>query len=364
MWCLLDDVYVYGGKTQKGTRTASMWKFEGETARWIWQPDGPHPGRSGAASWTLRDEFYLYGGRTDDGTVLSDFFVFHPTTRGWVSLGNGTGPAERYGMAYWSDPLSSRIFLYGGRDKFGTVKNDMWSYSIESKSWSRHNMDTSPGPVDDGIATRVEDKAYLFGGKTSASGESQYHKDVWRLDLSTIEWVKLDPADAQKEAHRGREDHVLFPSPTKNSLHLFGGKHGTTVFGDFWEFDLDELEWKQIKGAHPSQRWSPAYCIDSESATVIQGGVLEDPNKMHNDVWRYGGTTPHWFVEFFKTFNLDAVTLSSTIGGVCSMLLLIFAVVASVIWCIVKLRNRRTNRMQLPTMGSSTFKVGEEDADF
>jgi Galactose oxidase, central domain len=36
------DVYVYGGLTANGP-VRDFWKFEAQTRRWIWFPDGPGP---------------------------------------------------------------------------------------------------------------------------------------------------------------------------------------------------------------------------------------------------------------------------------------------------------------------------------
>lgn len=340
-WCLNDDVWIFGGKTNENEISNEMWKFEGETGRWIWQPNGPFQAH-GMAYWSIRDEFYFY--------KHAELWKFKPTSREWEKITNANITSSNPGeltneLVFWSDPIHDRLFLYGGKqDQDQQCIYNMWSFNILELQWVNHNTNSaSPHPFFcNGGATTIEDKTYAY----STVENDNNNNVLWELDLNTNLWREMDGSSSSSSSYPStRTSYTLFPSPTKDALLLHGGKQGSQILGDFWKYDLNSREWKEItKGSIPSRRWGASHCIDYESATIIQGGGEENEQVMHNDVWRFGGNRPRGIDEFFKNFNADAVTLSSTIGGVCSMLILIGLIVVSVIACVAKIRKRRKDR--------------------
>ena len=112
-WCDKDDLYVYGGDTGSAAgRVRDMWKFEGDTRRWLWFPDGPGPvGRSEMAYWNLYGRFWLYGGRSDAGSVLSDLWSYTLVDRVWhASSVAPAGPGPVYVVVFASKNTSNLCF--------------------------------------------------------------------------------------------------------------------------------------------------------------------------------------------------------------------------------------------------------------
>ena len=348
LWCHSDDVYLLGQDKQ-------LWKYEGDSVlgRWLWLCPAPI-GVKDNSYWTIRDLLYVQV----DGTLYSH----NPLTREWSTVFNNSVFAASQGTACttWTDPMNNRIFLYGGLDKQNNVLDEMWSFNIETKTWTQHPGSNQPGSLAHGRATRVENFVYLFGGDETNNGLPTSNL-LWKMDLATMAWQRVDLADNTQPA--ARISHVFFPQPEKNALVLFGGRHGSTVYGDMWIFDLENQQWKQqSKGSKPSPRFHAGWCTDDESSTFVIGGAASVSNaqELNNDIWRYGyQSTRHLLAEFFR-IDFNAVQLSSTIGGVCSMITLILLVIYGLVACVYKCRKRRQNRM---ASAVSMEKVSSDNKD-
>ena len=330
LWCSSDDLYLLGTDSK-------LWKYEGETARWLWMCPAPfaindHP------YWSMRDLMYVF--------INRKLYVHNPATREWSIEANNSLFSERTAAATWADPMNNRLFMYGGIDTNGNVLNEMHSFNIETKQWAGHDSEQNPGPLAHARVARAENIVYLFGGDATTNGLPTSNL-LWKMDLNTQAWQRVDLSDNTQPA--ARIGHVFFATPHQNKLILFGGRHGSTIYGDQWEYDLEQNKWsEQGKGAKPSPRFHGAWCRDQDSGTFLVGGSanVDNVEELNNDVWRYGPIDRNRAVAEFFRIDFNAVQLSSTIGGVCSMLCLILLVVYGLVACVYKCRTRRQKRMQ------------------
>jgi hypothetical protein len=72
----------------------------------------------------------------------------------------------------------------------------------------------------------------------------------------------------------------------RNRIVLFGGRQGTIMFGDTWEFDGSN--WAQMDVRGPPNKWASAIEYNSDKGrTILFGGQGAD---LYGDIWAWNGT--------------------------------------------------------------------------
>ncbi|RQM21521.1 hypothetical protein B5M09_011574 [Aphanomyces astaci] len=92
-----------------------------------------------------------------------------------------------------------------------------------------------------------DEALYLFGGW---SGKTALN-DVWRFDLTTLEW-RLVHGDGKQP--RPRNNHAS--AVVDRKIYIHGGHDGSTWLSDFYVFDTETSTWAEVttSGVGPSAR--------------------------------------------------------------------------------------------------------------
>ena len=99
------------------------------------------------------------------------------------------------------------------------------------------------------------------------------------------------PIDASGPA--AREDHTWTVSGDGRTALLFGGRDGTTVFGDLWSYDLGSDAWTELSpAAGPDARFGhEAVWVDDVGLVVFAG---QAGTTFFNDLWAYDPAADAW----------------------------------------------------------------------
>ena len=104
-------------------------------------------------------------------------------------------------------------------------------------------------------------------------------------------WTRLSvdgPAPAAREAHTWTVD------PDGRTAYLFGGRDGSTVFGDLWRFDLAAGRWEELRppGTKPPARFGQnAVWLAGKGLVVFAG---QASSGFFNDLWLYDPLSAGW----------------------------------------------------------------------
>merc|ERR1712196_464104 len=119
---------------------------------------------------------------------------------------------------------------------------------------------------------------YIFGGYDG----NQYLNDLWVFSISSKTWTLLKP---RGELPSVRDSHSAVYSPDANVMYVFGGYSVEVYFNDVWAYDVSQNLWRLLKpeGDAPSERdrHTAIYTARSNSMVVFGGGGNDDLN----DVW-------------------------------------------------------------------------------
>jgi tetratricopeptide (TPR) repeat protein len=166
----------------------------------------------------------------------------------WNRLSHGVHDVHACGASYAFDPINNRLFEFGGYGYF-TYKNWLWVYDISEKKWiqlKENKPGISPYPRN-GQLLPIENgtKAILISGIGSDTGIQREHKarlglasatdvgyftwlrDAHELDLASMEWKTILPANHNTIIHEGTYGYV----PLKNLIINWGGILPPPKFG-------------------------------------------------------------------------------------------------------------------------------------
>jgi galactose oxidase-like protein len=73
--------------------------------------------------------YILFGGQDASGNTLGDTWSFNPAGPTWTQLSPTASPSNRVGASMIYDTGSSQLLLFGGKDNWGNLLNDLWSWS-------------------------------------------------------------------------------------------------------------------------------------------------------------------------------------------------------------------------------------------
>ena len=157
-------------------------------------------------------------------SIRSTVFELTSPDGNWNRLSHGVHDVHACGASYAFDPINNRLFEFGGYGYF-TYKNWLWVYDISEKKWiqlKENKPGISPYPRN-GHLLPLENskKALLISGIGSDTGIQREHnarfglasgtdvgyftwlRDAHELDLVTMEWKTVMPANHNTIRHEG-----------------------------------------------------------------------------------------------------------------------------------------------------------------
>ncbi|MBW3563507.1 MAG: hypothetical protein KY459_02155 [Acidobacteria bacterium] len=200
----LGRTILYGG-TPDGLRYLnSTWRWDGTnwTEMNLRREQRPDARILGAYFFDPNSgRIILFGGigRPDDNASFrryEDQWSFNGTR--WTEMNPPTKPSQRYGaMTVW-DPMTQRILLYGGKSADEEYLGDLWAW--DGTTWTLLSESNPPGPRMNGrmVWDPVSESILFYGGY-----DGVYHSDLWRLRGTTWELIHELPRRRRGVAHGG-----------------------------------------------------------------------------------------------------------------------------------------------------------------
>ncbi|NTV79808.1 MAG: hypothetical protein HGA24_00065 [Candidatus Aminicenantes bacterium] len=362
--------YVYD-LTYTGYFYNDLWKFDPATQNWTWvsgsdtrdhagiygtkgiaDPSNVPGSRNFAVSWIdSQGNLWLFGGSGLDSTgevwYLNDLWKFDPATLEWTWVSGsdlaiqpgvyGTKgiaspsnvPGARDGAVSWLDSQGN-LWLFGG---FGVasandwgVLNDLWRFDPVTVEWTwvsgsdssnqpgvygtKGEADPSNCPTARGHAISWTDshgKLWLFGGiRGDVPGSLN---DLWKFDLSTLEWTWVSGSNTVNQAGtyvtKGVPDPLNVPGARMGAvswidpsgkLYLFGGYSEASatdwgVLNDLWRFDPVTVEWTWVSGSNAVNQPGVYGTKGIADASNVPGGRLWAVSwiDLEGRLWLFGG---------------------------------------------------------------------------
>ncbi|MBA3778501.1 MAG: hypothetical protein H0X16_04230 [Chloroflexi bacterium] len=146
-----------------------------------------------------------------------------------------------------------------------------------------------------GTRTAEPDSPELLGSPDpeatqTETGElpSELPADPWTADLA---WL---PLEAQGPAPAAREDHTWTVDAAGAAAYLYGGRDGSTPFGDLWRFTFEDGAWERLEpsGQQPDERFGHTATWVEDLGLVVWSG--QAGSTFFDDLWAYDPETRSW----------------------------------------------------------------------
>ncbi|MHA8067576.1 hypothetical protein V7S76_12960 [Aquirufa sp. ROCK2-A2] len=181
-------------------------------------------------------------------SIRSTVFELTAPDGNWTRLSFGVHDVHACGASFGFDPINRRLFEFGGYGYF-TYKNWLWVYDITEKKWiqlKENKPGISPYPRNGQLLhTNDNTKVVLLSGIGSDTGIQREHKarlglanatdvgyftwlrDAHELDLKTLEWKTILPANHESIRHEGPMGFI----EELNLVVNWGGQVPSPIFG-------------------------------------------------------------------------------------------------------------------------------------
>ncbi|MGV6860694.1 MAG: Kelch repeat-containing protein [Putridiphycobacter sp.] len=213
--------YLGLGRNTEDNYEKDFWKFDPLAN--MWYPIGDIPGvaRRGATAFVIDKKAYVGLGQTDGGYAV-DFYKFDPSNNQWEQVADFIGVQR----------TSAVSFVYNGKAYVGTghtygeALKDFYEYNPSSDYWLR-KADVGDTLRQDATGFCLMGKGYIGTGN-NVDGSVNY-KDFWQYDFETENWKQIN--DFEGSARRYMVSFVI-----NNTAYCYGGTNGTNL-NDLWSFD-------------------------------------------------------------------------------------------------------------------------------
>jgi hypothetical protein len=139
-------------------------------------------------------------------------------------------------------------------------------------AWRQLSVPAGPEAREDHTWTLApqERAAYLFGGRDG----STVFDDLWRYDLATNAWSRLQPSGPGPAARFGHTGSWV----DGVGLVVWSGQAGSSFFADLWAYDPQANAWRELPaaGAKPAPRYGSCGAVGPDGRLWISHGFTND----------------------------------------------------------------------------------------
>jgi hypothetical protein len=188
----------------------------------------------------------LYGGVsrwTEPITYYTDVWSYDFALNTWINVtpSSGSSPGTRIAYLWSFDPILNKTLLFGGSTNlnlpYWDFQDDMWTYDLESKSWTEITPDIRPSKriYSNMVYESNSRKTLLYGGVSRWSPD-EFLDDLWTFDSQELTWKSIE-CENNPSARIG---FLAFHSKT-NKTYLYGGLDSELgEWDDFWSLTYNE----------------------------------------------------------------------------------------------------------------------------
>eukprot|EP00029_Vermamoeba_vermiformis_P009256 TRINITY_DN4559_c0_g1_i3.p1 TRINITY_DN4559_c0_g1~~TRINITY_DN4559_c0_g1_i3.p1 ORF type:complete len:564 (+),score=94.42 TRINITY_DN4559_c0_g1_i3:56-1747(+) len=202
-------------------------------------------------------------------------------------------PFPLHGHSACVKPGSNHIYVYGGQTQVneeGTIFTGAINVlsADEQLTWKKvaRTSGATPLPTSYHSSTFISNKMYVFGGLGERN--QALSNEIYVLNQDAFLWWYKPRIDTAKP--RARYGHTMVAINT--TLHLFGGRDDTEIFGDYFVLNTDDLEWHEVSvpGA-PSARYQHTAVVHGHKLYIFGG---TNGTQYFNDLFVFDTEKKEW----------------------------------------------------------------------
>jgi hypothetical protein len=252
-------------------------------------PPGSPPPVASPASWPVASpassDIPGEASPSPDATHL----INPATTLAWTAVAIGmSAPSRREDHTLTADETATTAWLFGGRDG-NRIKGDLWRLDLATGTWSRLEASTrAPSARFGHAAVWVNGVGLVIFGGQSRDG---FHDDLWAYNPETAEWRRL-PSSGQVPAARYGTCSTVGPD---GRLWISHGFTSDGRFDDTRAYDFETGRWANMsaRGERPAIRCLHDCVWSSDGRLILYGGQTNGRPAL-GDLWAFGPADRTW----------------------------------------------------------------------
>lgn len=289
-------VVLFGGQnTTPSDVNGETWVFDPATAAWEQRFPDPSPPARGAHAIVYdahSDRVVLFsgGGGGADLVQLTDLWSYDANTDTWTRHESESDdvPPGRVGGRMVYDAESDRIVLFGGLDWSRRQSlADTWSLDLDTVTWTEVVSDPSPPQRNfhQMAYHHGSDRVFLWGGDIRPFSDWGV---LWSFDLNSNTWTSHEKTDRPISVYYGE----LVSLPGDERLLLYGG--GPTGSDATWLYEPSTETWTEVESDGPGVRSRFALAAAGDGAYLFGGQLGATNYEYENDLWRFDPESLEW----------------------------------------------------------------------
>lgn len=286
---------------------------------------------------------YMFGGHSLEKGLLNDLWVFNITKNKWNQIMPITidEPEGRYYHSAACIPIKRQLFIYGGfikdrastQDSDGTqdtagnqkyrtkyrASNELWSFSIGGRKWTRMSVQALVKPVAGHTMTRIEETQLLIIGGFST--ENYFSNKIYKFDTNVEHgkaWSEYGRGSLDGAVPLGLYGHTAVYHEQTNAIYVYGGMlfhiDKFSVSNQLYVLNLegDRMEWNVLQAEEGSEMDARFLhtAVDMGDYMVVMGGRTDSSN-FSNSILIY-----RYLCNYWHKFDLGDLAFSRPLHSV------------------------------------------------
>jgi MYXO-CTERM domain-containing protein len=294
------DAGVPFGSSNVGSR--EVWDLNPSTTTWVDRSapnDSPSPRQSHAMTADpVTGKVYLFGGANNTGYAFNDLWEWNGSK--WVECTGDVKPPARAESAMSYDPARKSLILFGGNQlgMYGSLLDDTWEWNIGTRTWKQLAPTVSPsGRSSHSMVTdTARQKIILVGGNImmwygTASGT------IFEWDGAASTWTDRSSSTGMNNPGLYSSLSLVYDEGRKVVV-LLGASGSSSSMGDTWEWDPLTGSWQQRPATGSiNLMYGIAAAFDSIRRRTVAVGMPSNPMMSPTllSTYEVDSTGPTWY---------------------------------------------------------------------
>lgn len=222
-------IYVFGGRRADGLLTSDVLEFDPQTGTLTGASDVLPTARAGvsAAYDPGTNKIYVFGGFDNSGFELAQIVVYDPIAHSVIAAA-GNLPTARALTSAAYDPVTARVYVFGGRQLGGTHLSQVVSFNPATEAVATVSTTLASGRTETAaVYDPASGDVILFGGNATGTWLS----DVAAFHPGGSSTTLLAPMAS------ARAGAAALRHPFTGKILVYGGENAGAPTAEVLEFD-------------------------------------------------------------------------------------------------------------------------------
>ncbi len=273
------SILLFGGDNGAKVVINELWAYNKDNSKWEKkESNNPLARRNHAAVENNNKMIVIFG----DGTsgLLSDIWKYDPSSNSWEELPSGGTNVPAARKDFTASVVDNEVVIVGGETDSGP-SDEVYAYDLANNTWEQKA--SYMGAVTGHGAFVNNNLLYVFGGSDPPS----FRNDMWSFNIQTNSWSYVNAGGSVPD----ESAHFGYSSSGQYFYTVGGNNDGKTVFDKSYMFNLVDLTWTELGDVPALTKLAAAFVGDNSGNGELYTFGGQDDQGMETDIFMCYNTT-------------------------------------------------------------------------